>query len=104
MTATHPAGLVVLGRGVRRAGSRPVRGPDRHCPLTAGAPAQPHGGRMSTQAADGRDLDKQRDAVVRCVGDAYDLLDLLPGVDPNGPVLVWLADQLRQLRLPSAGG
>jgi hypothetical protein len=59
---------------------------------------------MSTQAADGQDLDKRRDAVVRCVGDAYDLLDLLPGVDPNGPVLVWLADQLRQLRLPSAGG
>jgi hypothetical protein len=58
---------------------------------------------MSTEAATGRDLDRQRDAIVRCVGDAYELLDLLPGVDPNGPVLVWLADQLRQLRSPPPG-
>jgi hypothetical protein len=58
---------------------------------------------MSTQSATGKDLDQQRDALVRCVGEAYELLDLLPGVNPNGPVLVWLADQLRQLRLPTAG-
>jgi hypothetical protein len=57
---------------------------------------------MSTEAATGRDLDQQRDAIVRCVGEAYELLDLLPGVNPNGPVLVWLADQLRQLRTPTA--
>ena len=36
------------------------------------------------------------------LGEAYELLDLLPGVNPNGPVLVWLADQLRQLRFPTA--
>jgi len=41
---------------------------------------------------------KDRDDVVRCVEDAYDLLDLIPDVDPNGPVLAWLAEQLRQLR------
>jgi hypothetical protein len=57
---------------------------------------------MSTDAATGQDLDKQRDAIVRCVGEAYELLDLLPGVNPNGPVLVWLADQLRLLRIPTA--
>jgi hypothetical protein len=57
---------------------------------------------MSTEAATGRDLDQQRDAIVRCVGEAYELLDLLPGVNPNGPVLVWLADQLRQLRISTA--
>lgn len=57
---------------------------------------------MSTQSATGKDLDQQRDALARCVGEAYDLLDLLPGVNPNGPILVWLADQLRQLRLPTA--
>ena len=57
---------------------------------------------MSTEAATGRDLDQQRDAIVRCVGEAYELLDLLPGVNPNGPVLVWLADQLRRLRIPTA--
>jgi hypothetical protein len=41
---------------------------------------------------------KGRDLVVKCVGDAYQVLDLIPGVDPNGPVLVWLAEQLLQLR------
>jgi hypothetical protein len=58
---------------------------------------------MSTRAADEQDLDKGRDAVVRCVGDACDLPDLLPAVDPNGPAPVWLADQLRQLRMPATG-
>lgn len=42
--------------------------------------------------------DKERDLIVRYVGEAYELLDLIPGVDPNGPALVWLAEQLRQLR------
>jgi hypothetical protein len=28
---------------------------------------------------------KDRDDVVRCVEEAYDLLDLIPDVDPNGP-------------------
>jgi hypothetical protein len=42
--------------------------------------------------------DKERDLIVRCIGDAYETLDLIPGVDPNGPALVWLAEQLRQLR------
>jgi hypothetical protein len=42
--------------------------------------------------------DKEREFVLRCVGDAYQVLDLIPGVDPNGPALVWLAEQFRQLR------
>jgi hypothetical protein len=41
---------------------------------------------------------KDRDGIVRCVEEAYDMLDLIAGVNPNGPVLVWLAEQLRQLR------
>ena len=36
--------------------------------------------------------------LAQCVGDAYTMLDLLPGVDPNGPALVWLADQFVILR------
>jgi hypothetical protein len=27
----------------------------------------------------------------------YGVLDLIPGVGPNGPVLVWLAEQFRQI-------
>jgi hypothetical protein len=41
--------------------------------------------------------DRQRDLIARCVGEAYGVLDLIAGVDPNGPVLVWLAEQFRQI-------
>jgi len=41
---------------------------------------------------------KEREFLAQCVGDAYTMLDLLPGVDPNGPALVWLADQFVILR------
>ena len=41
---------------------------------------------------------RERDYLAQCVGDAYQMLDLLPGVDPNGPALVWLADQLLRQR------
>lgn len=41
--------------------------------------------------------DTERDLIARCVGEAYEVLDLIPGVEPNGPILVWLAEQFRQL-------
>ena len=50
---------------------------------------------MTTQAGLEK---KERDFLASCVGDAYTMLDLLPGVDPNGPALVWLADQFLILR------
>jgi hypothetical protein len=31
-------------------------------------------------------------------------LDLIPGVNPNGPALVWLAEQIRQLRRTTPDG
>jgi hypothetical protein len=40
---------------------------------------------------------KERDLVVKCIGEAYDALHLMPGVDANGPVLVWLAEQFVQI-------
>jgi hypothetical protein len=50
-------------------------------------------------------IEKQdRDQVVLCVGEAYEVLDLMPGVDPNGPALVWLAEQFLQLRRGTANG
>jgi hypothetical protein len=41
--------------------------------------------------------DTRRDLIARCVGEAYGVLDLIPGVDQNGPVLVWLAEQFWQI-------
>jgi hypothetical protein len=41
---------------------------------------------------------KERDFLAHCVGDAYTMLDRLPGVDPHGLALVWLADQFLILR------
>ena len=41
---------------------------------------------------------KERDLVVKCVGQAYEALHLMPGVDENGPVLVWLAEQFMQIQ------
>jgi hypothetical protein len=43
---------------------------------------------MTTQAGVEK---KERDFLAQCVGDAYQMLDLLPGVDPHGPTLVWQA-------------
>jgi hypothetical protein len=49
--------------------------------------------------ADSRDpLEKERDVLVTCVEEAYEALRLLPGLDANGPAVVWLADQLLQIR------
>lgn len=36
--------------------------------------------------------EKERDSLVACIGEAYEALHLLPGVDANGPALVWLAE------------
>jgi hypothetical protein len=41
-------------------------------------------------------IDEERELLVRCVEDAYEALRIMPGVDENGPALVWLADHLWQ--------
>jgi hypothetical protein len=35
-----------------------------------------------------------RDVLIQCVADAYEALRLVPGIDANGPALVWLAEHL----------
>jgi len=50
---------------------------------------------MTTQTDIGS---KERDLVVKCIGEAYEALHLMPGVDANGPVLVWLAEQFMQIQ------
>ncbi|CAM3291007.1 hypothetical protein BST27_23710 [Mycobacterium intermedium] len=50
---------------------------------------------MTTQV--GREK-TEREFLAQCVGDAYQLLEHLPGVDPNGSALVWLAEQFVRLR------
>ena len=57
---------------------------------------------MMTAQPDVRE--KERDLIVRCVAEAYEALDLIPGVNPNGPALVWLAEQYRQLRRATPDG
>jgi hypothetical protein len=44
------------------------------------------------------DEDKGRDLLAKYVADAYQMLDIIPGVNPNGAVLVWPADQFMQVR------
>jgi hypothetical protein len=39
-------------------------------------------------------IERERDLLVQCIGDAYDALRVMPGVDSNGPVLVWFAEHL----------
>jgi hypothetical protein len=43
-------------------------------------------------------LEKERDVLITCVEEAYEALRLLPGMNANGPAVVWLADQLLQVR------
>jgi hypothetical protein len=38
--------------------------------------------------------ERDRECFVRCVSDAFDALKLIPGIDANGPILVWLSGQL----------
>ena len=48
-------------------------------------------------------IDRERDLLVRCVSDAYEALRVVPGLDQNGPVLVWLADHLLEVRRKEDG-
>jgi hypothetical protein len=43
-------------------------------------------------------LEKERDVLITCVEEAYEALRLLPGMNASGPAVVWLADQLLQVR------
>ncbi len=57
---------------------------------------------MMTAQPDVRE--KERELIVRCVAEAYETLDLSPDVNPNGPALVWLAEQFRQVRRATPDG
>ena len=48
--------------------------------------------------------EKERELIVRCLAEAYETLGIIPGVNPNGPALVWLAEQFRQLRRATPDG
>ena len=40
---------------------------------------------------------KDRESLVRCVADAFEALKMIPDIDANGPILVWLSDQYLDL-------
>jgi hypothetical protein len=44
------------------------------------------------------DEGRERDFLAKCIADAYQMLEIIPGVNPNGAALVWLADQFMQVR------
>jgi hypothetical protein len=52
-------------------------------------------------AAQSGTAEQERDLLVKCIGEAYDALRVLPGVDANGPVLVWLAEKFVASYRPS---
>jgi hypothetical protein len=39
-------------------------------------------------------VEQERDLLVRCISEAYEELRLLPGLDANGPALVWFCEHL----------
>jgi hypothetical protein len=41
-------------------------------------------------------VEGERDLLVQCIEEAYESLRVIPGVDENGPALVWFADHLFQ--------
>jgi hypothetical protein len=51
--------------------------------------------------ADKKIVEEERDLLIRCIEDAYESLRILPGLDANGPSLVWFAENLRQAHYKS---
>ena len=45
-----------------------------------------------------RITEEDREPLVRCTADAFEALKMIPGIDANGPILVWLSDQFLQLQ------
>jgi hypothetical protein len=46
--------------------------------------------------------EKDRECLARCVSDAYESLKLIPGIDANGPILVWLSGHLLHMHQKGA--
>jgi hypothetical protein len=40
----------------------------------------------------------ERLSLVRCATDAFEALKMIPDLDPNGPILVWMSDHLLELQ------
>ncbi|MCM3920221.1 hypothetical protein ND748_00765 [Frankia sp. AiPs1] len=53
-------------------------------------------------AAAANTLEDERELLVGCIEDAFEAIRLLPGLDANGPALVWLADHLLDTRRQTA--
>lgn len=47
--------------------------------------------------------ESERTLLVRSLAEAYEELRVLPGIDANGPALVWLADQFLQVARSGQG-
>jgi hypothetical protein len=40
--------------------------------------------------------EQERLSLVRCATDAFESLKMIPDLDPNGPILVWMSEHLHQ--------
>jgi primosomal protein N'' len=45
-------------------------------------------------AGERNSFEQERELLVQCVAEAHEALEIMAGVDENGPILVWLADHL----------
>ena len=52
---------------------------------------------MTTDELRVTETEKERESVVRCAADAFEALKMIPDIDANGPILVWLSDQFLDL-------
>jgi hypothetical protein len=41
-------------------------------------------------------FERERDILIRSIEEAFEALRVIPGIDENGPVLVWLTEHLYQ--------
>jgi hypothetical protein len=50
-------------------------------------------------------LDEERKTLIPCVEEAYEALRPIPGLDANGPAVMWMAEHLMEARhrLANAG-
>src|SRR5258708_3622359 len=71
---------------------------------TAGTTSEksPIGGAEKMLTDELRVTEKDRECLVRCVSDAFEALKIIPGIDANGPILVWLSGHLLHLHQQGA--
>ena len=53
---------------------------------------------MATDELTATETERERETLVRCVADAFEALKMIPDMDANGPILVWLSEHYLHVR------